>query len=56
MPNSSKGLGATRAKIGPISDVDNIFSKMYSQYVLFKKKNGKNDVQCFSLPEFVDPL
>ena len=31
-----KGLGAIRAKIGPISDVDKIFSKMYSQYVLFR--------------------
>ena len=30
-----KGLGAIRDKIGPTSDVDNIFSKMYSQYVLF---------------------
>jgi hypothetical protein len=30
-----KGLGAIRAKIGPTSDVDKIFSKMYSQYVLF---------------------
>jgi hypothetical protein len=34
---SSKGLGAIRAKIGPTSDVDKIFSKMYSQYVLFQK-------------------
>jgi hypothetical protein len=25
-----KGLGAIRAKIGPTSDVDKIFSKMYS--------------------------
>jgi hypothetical protein len=33
-----KGLGAIRAKIGPISDVDKIFSKMYSQYVLFINK------------------
>jgi hypothetical protein len=31
-----KGLGAIRAKIGPISDDDKIFSKMYSQYVLFR--------------------
>jgi hypothetical protein len=31
-------LGAIRAKIGPTSDVDNIFSKMYSQYVLFRNK------------------
>jgi hypothetical protein len=31
-----KGLGAIRAKIGPTSDVDKIFSKMYSQY---KNKN-----------------
>jgi hypothetical protein len=31
-----KGLGAIRAKIDPISDVDKIFSKMYSQYVLFR--------------------
>jgi hypothetical protein len=31
-----KGLGAIRAKIGPTSDVDKIFSKMYSQYVLFR--------------------
>jgi hypothetical protein len=30
-----KGLGAIRDKIGPTSDIDNIFSKMYSQYVLF---------------------
>ena len=34
----SKGLGAIRAKIGPTSDVDKIFSKMYSQYVLFINK------------------
>jgi hypothetical protein len=34
----SKGLGAIRAKIGPTSDVDNIFSKMYLQYVLFRNK------------------
>jgi hypothetical protein len=34
----NKGLGAIRAKIGPTSDVDNIFSKMYSQYVLFINK------------------
>jgi hypothetical protein len=33
-----KGLGAIRAKIGPTSDVDKIFSKMYSQYVLFRNK------------------
>jgi hypothetical protein len=33
-----KGLGAIRAKIGPTSDVDNIFSKMYSQYMLFRNK------------------
>ena len=33
-----KGLGAIRAKIGSTSDVDNIFSKMYSQYVLFRNK------------------
>jgi hypothetical protein len=33
-----KGLGAIRAKIGPTSDVDNIFSKMYSQYALFRNK------------------
>ena len=33
-----KGLGAIRAKIGPTSDVDKIFSKMYSQYVLFINK------------------
>ena len=32
----NKGLGAIRAKIGPTSDVDNIFSKMCSQYVLFR--------------------
>jgi hypothetical protein len=32
----NKGLGAVRAKIGPTSDVDKIFSKMYSQYVLFR--------------------
>jgi hypothetical protein len=35
---SNKGLGAIRAKIGPTSDVDEIFSKMYSQYVLFINK------------------
>ena len=33
-----KELGAIRAKIGPTSDVDKIFSKMYSQYVLFRNK------------------
>ena len=33
-----KGLGAIRAKIGPTSDVDKIFFKMYSQYVLFRNK------------------
>jgi hypothetical protein len=33
-----KGLGAIRAKIGPTSDVDKMFSKMYSQYVLFINK------------------
>jgi hypothetical protein len=33
-----KGLGAIRAKIGPTSDVDKMFSKMYSQYVLFRNK------------------
>jgi hypothetical protein len=33
-----KGLGAIRAKSGPTSDVDKIFSKMYSQYVLFRNK------------------
>ena len=47
VPNSSskidhrkefKGLGAIRAKIGPSSDVDKFFSKMYSQYVLFRNK------------------
>ena len=36
--NLVKGLGAIRAKIGPTSDVDKIFSKMYSQYVLFVNK------------------
>jgi hypothetical protein len=35
---STKGLGAIRAKIGPTSDVDKVFSKMYSQYVLFINK------------------
>jgi hypothetical protein len=35
---NEKGLGAIRAKIGPTSDVDKIFSKMYSQYVLFRNK------------------
>jgi hypothetical protein len=35
---NTKGLGAIRAKIGPTSDVDNFFSKMYSQYVLFINK------------------
>jgi hypothetical protein len=29
---------APPAKIGLTSDVDNIFSKMYSQYVLFRNK------------------
>ena len=33
-----KGLGAIRAKIGPASDDDKIFSKMCSQYVLFINK------------------
>ena len=33
-----KGLGAIRAKIGPTSDVDKIFSKMYLQCVLFRNK------------------
>jgi hypothetical protein len=33
-----KGLGAISAKIGSTSDVDKIFSKMYSQYVLFRNK------------------
>ena len=33
-----KGLGAIRAKIGPTSDVDRIFSKMYSPYELFRNK------------------
>ena len=33
-----KGLGAIRAKIGPTLDDDKIFSKMYSQYVLFINK------------------
>ena len=36
--NDCTGLGAIRAKIGPTSDVDKIFSKMYSQYVLFRNK------------------
>ena len=31
-------LGAKRAKIGPTSDVDKMFSKIYSQYVLFRNK------------------
>ena len=35
---SFKGLGAIRARIGPTSNVDKIFSKMYSQYVLFRNK------------------
>jgi Na+/proline symporter len=34
----SKGLGAIRAKIGPTSNVDKIFSKIYFQYVLFRNK------------------
>ena len=34
----SKGLGAIKAKIGSTSDVDKIFSKMYSQHVLFRNK------------------
>jgi hypothetical protein len=33
-----KRLGAIRAKIGPTSDVDKIFSKMYSQYVFLRNK------------------
>ena len=33
-----KELGAIRDKIGPTSDVDKIFSKIYSQYVLFINK------------------
>ena len=33
-----KGLGAIRVKISPTSDVDKIFSKMCSQYVLFRNK------------------
>jgi hypothetical protein len=33
-----KGLGAIRAKIGPTSNVYEIFSKMYSQYVLSRNK------------------
>jgi hypothetical protein len=32
---SLKGLGAIMAKVGPTSDVDKIFPKMYSQYVLY---------------------
>jgi hypothetical protein len=36
--NKNKGLGAIRAKIGPTSDVDKMFSKVYSQYVLFRNK------------------
>jgi hypothetical protein len=35
---TAKGLGAIRAKIGPTSNVDNFFSKIYSQYVLFRNK------------------
>jgi hypothetical protein len=31
----SKGLGAIRAKIGPTSDVDKIFSKMYALFIEF---------------------
>jgi Na+/proline symporter len=34
----SKGLGAIWAKIGPTSNVDKIFSKIYFQYVLFRNK------------------
>ena len=34
----SKGLGAMWAKIGPTSNVDKIFSKIYFQYVLFRNK------------------
>ena len=34
----SKRLGAIKVKIGPTSDIDKIFSKMYSQYVLFRNK------------------
>jgi hypothetical protein len=33
-----KGLGAIRAKIGPTSDVEKMFSKVYSQYVFFRNK------------------
>jgi hypothetical protein len=35
---SSKGLGAIRDKIGPASDVDKIFSKMYSRFNNYKEK------------------
>jgi hypothetical protein len=38
LDETNKGLGAIRAKIGPTSDVDKIFSKRYSQYVLFINK------------------
>jgi hypothetical protein len=31
-------MGTIRAKIDPTSDVDKIFFKMYSQYVLFRNK------------------
>jgi hypothetical protein len=37
-PFDIKGLGAIRAKIDPTSDVDKIFFKMNSHYVLFRKK------------------
>ena len=33
-----QGLGALRAKIDPTSDDDNIFSKICSQYVIFRNK------------------
>jgi hypothetical protein len=37
-PPLIKGLGAIRAKICPTSDFEKNFSKMYSQYELFRKK------------------
>jgi hypothetical protein len=43
-----KGLGVIGANIGPTSDVDIIFSKMYSQYVLFRNKYYSINVWPFS--------
>jgi hypothetical protein len=37
---SIERLGVKRAKISPTSDVDKIFSKMYSQNALFRNKSS----------------